>query len=133
MSQNSSPRFSASALNSGVDAMLAKGYIDREQLYVTGGSGGGVLTCWVIGNTPRFRAAVTVYPVINWYSFVLTSDIGAWASKYWFPGLPWDHVEHYEKRSLLSVVKNVKTPTMVLTGEADEAVASGLLESTRGA
>ena len=46
-------------------------------------------------------------------------DIGNWTSKYWFPGLPWDHAEHYEKRSLLSVVKNVKTPTMVLTGEED--------------
>jgi acylaminoacyl-peptidase len=106
-------------LNAGVDAMLARGYIDPDQLYVTGGSGGGVLTCWVIGHTTRFRAAVTVYPVINWYSFVLTADIGPWIYKYWFPGLPWDHVEHYEKRSLLSVVKNVKTPTMVLTGEAD--------------
>jgi acylaminoacyl-peptidase len=106
-------------LNSGVDAMVARGYIDPEQLFVTGGSGGGVLTCWVIGHTPRFRAAVTVYPVINWYSFVLTSDIGNFVTKYWFPGLPWDHVAHYEKRSLLSVVKNVKTPTMVLTGEAD--------------
>src|SRR5205809_1727007 len=106
-------------LNSGVDAVIAKGYIDTNRLYVTGGSGGGVLTCWVIGHTTRFRAAVTVYPVINWYSFVLTSDIGNWTSKYWFPGLPWDHVEHYEKRSLLSLVKNVKTPTMVLTGEED--------------
>jgi len=106
-------------LNSGVDAVLAKGYIDPEQLFVTGGSGGGVLTCWMIGRTTRFRAAVTVYPVINWYSFVLTSDIGNFVSKYWFPGLPWDHVEHYEQRSLLSVVKNVKTPTMVLTGETD--------------
>lgn len=106
-------------LNSGVDAMVAKGYVDPEQLYVTGGSGGGVLTCWMIGRSPRFRAAVTVYPVINWYSFVLTSDIGNWTVNHWFPGFPWDHVEHYEKRSLLSVVKNVKSPTMVLTGEAD--------------
>lgn len=106
-------------LNAGVDALIAKGYIDTEQLYVTGGSGGGVLTCWMIGRTPRFRAAVTVYPVINWYSFVLTSDIGNWTVNHWFPGFPWDHVEHYEKRNLLSVVKNVKTPTMVLTGEAD--------------
>jgi acylaminoacyl-peptidase len=106
-------------LNAGVDAMLAKGYIDPDQLYVTGGSGGGVLTCWMVGHTTRFRAAVTVYPVINWYSFVLTSDIGNFVTKYWFPGLPWDNVEHYEKRSLLSIVKNVKTPTMVLTGEAD--------------
>lgn len=106
-------------LNSGVDAVVAKGYIDPEQIYVTGGSGGGVLTCWMIGRSPRFRAAVTVYPVINWYSFVLTSDIGNWTYDHWFPGFPWDNVEHYEKRSLLSVVKNVKTPTMVLTGEAD--------------
>lgn len=106
-------------LNSGVDAMVAKGYIDPEQLYVTGGSGGGVLTCWMIGRTTRFRAAVTVYPVINWYSFNLTADIGNFTTKYWFPGFPWDHVEHYEKRSLLSVVKNVKTPTMVLCGEED--------------
>ncbi len=106
-------------LNSGVDAALAKGYIDPQRLYVTGGSGGGVLTCWMIGRTTRFRAAATVYPVINWYSFVLTSDIGNWTVKRWFPGFPWDYAEHYEKRSLLSVVKNVKTPTMIMTGEAD--------------
>jgi len=93
--------------------------LDGRVAAVTGGSGGGVLTCWMIGHTTRFRAAVTSYPVINWYSFVLTSDIGNWTVNHWFPGFPWDHVEHYEKRSLLSVVKNVKTPTMVLTGEAD--------------
>jgi acylaminoacyl-peptidase len=106
-------------LDSGVDAAIAKGYVDPENLMVTGGSGGGVLTSWMVGRTTRFRAAVTVYPVINWYSFNLTSDIGNFTSKYWFPGLPWDHVEHYERRSLLSVVKNVKTPTMVLCGEED--------------
>ncbi len=106
-------------LDSGVDAMLERGYVDADNLMVTGGSGGGVLTCWMIGRTTRFRAAVTVYPVINWYSFNLTADIGNMTTKYWFPGLPWDHVEHYERRSLLSVVENVKTPTMVLTGEED--------------
>ena len=106
-------------LDSGVDAVIERGYVDPDRVFVTGGSGGGVLTSWMIGRTDRFRSAVTVYPVINWYSFVLTADIGNWTSKYWFPGLPWDHVEHYESRSLLSVVKNVKTPTMVLTGEED--------------
>ena len=105
-------------LNSGVDAAIKKGYIDEKNLFVTGGSGGGVLTCWMIGRTDRFKAAVTVYPVINWYSFVLYSDI-PWTANYWFPGMPWDHVEKYESKNLLSVVKNVKTPTMVLTGEAD--------------
>src|SRR6267154_157096 len=49
-------------LNSGVDAVVAKGYIDTNNLFVTGGSGGGVLTCWTIENTDRFRAAASLYP-----------------------------------------------------------------------
>jgi len=106
-------------LDSGVDAMLERPYIDPDQLFVTGGSGGGVLTSWMIGRTDRFRAAVSVYPVINWYSFNLTSDISPMTNRYWFPGFPWDHPEHYESRNLTSVVSNVKTPTMILTGEED--------------
>jgi acylaminoacyl-peptidase len=106
-------------LNSGVDAVAARGYVDTNRLFVTGGSGGGVLTCWTIGHTARFRAAAAAYPVINWYSWVLSADIAAFGVRYWFPGYPWDHAAHYESRSLLSVVKNVKTPTLVLTGEED--------------
>jgi acylaminoacyl-peptidase len=106
-------------LESGVKAVLNKGYIDPDNLFVTGGSGGGVLTCWMIGRSNHFRAAVPIYPVINWYSWVLTADMGNIAVKYWFPGFPWDHVEHYEKRSLLSVVKNVSCPTMIICGEED--------------
>ena len=105
-------------LNSGVDFMLARGYIDPENLFVTGGSGGGILTCWMIGRTDRFTAAASLYPAINWYAFVLTID-DPLLLKYQFPGFPWDHLEHYESRNLLSVVKNVKTPTMLLTGEKD--------------
>jgi acylaminoacyl-peptidase len=106
-------------LNSGVDAAIARGYVDPDNLFVTGGSGGGVLTCWMIGRTPRFRAAASAYPVINWYSFALTTDLPIWTSKYVFPGFPWDYPDQYEKRSLLSVVKNVKTPTLLITGEED--------------
>ncbi len=106
-------------LNAGVDAAITRGFVDPGNLFVTGGSGGGVLTCWMIGRSERFRAAASAYPVINWSSFALTSDIPVLLTKYWFPGFPWDHAEHYEKRSLLSVVKNVKTPTLVITGEED--------------
>jgi acylaminoacyl-peptidase len=102
-----------------VDAVIARGFVDPDQLFVGGGSGGGVLTAWMIGRTTRFRAAVAYYPVIDWTSWALTSDIPIIGVKYWFPGNPWDHTEHYAKRSLLSVVKNVKTPTMVITGEED--------------
>jgi acylaminoacyl-peptidase len=106
-------------LNSGVDAILAKGYIDPDDLFVTGGSGGGVLTCWMIDHTTRFRAAASLYPVINWYSWVLTSDLPSFGAKYWFPGDPWDQTDHYMKRSVISLVKNVKTPTLLMTGEED--------------
>jgi len=106
-------------LMSGVDAVLAKGFIDEDNMFVTGGSGGGVLTSWIIGKTDRFKAAVVAKPVINWYSFVLYADAPAFFYKYWFPGKPWEHTEHYMKRSPISLVGNVTTPTMVLTGEED--------------
>lgn len=106
-------------LMSGVDAVLEQGYIDKDNLFVTGGSGGGVLTAWIIGKTGRFRAAVVGKPVINWYSFVLTADIYPFFNRYWFPGPPWEHLEHYMKRSPISLVGNITTPTMILTGEVD--------------
>ena len=106
-------------LNSGVDAAIAKGFIDTDNLFVTGGSGGGVLTCWMIDRTTRFRAAASLYPVINWTSWVLTSDLPSFGSLYWFPGPPWENMEQYMKRSVLSYVKNVKTPTLLMTGEED--------------
>lgn len=106
-------------LISGIDAVIAKGYVDPNALFVTGGSGGGVLTTWIVGRTDRFRAAASAKPVINWYSFVLTADMTNYFYKYWFPGLPWEHSDHYMKRSPLSLAGNVKTPTMVITGEED--------------
>jgi acylaminoacyl-peptidase len=106
-------------LMSGVDALIAQGYVDPANLFVTGGSGGGVLTAWIVGKTDRFRAAVVAKPVINWSSFALTSDITSFFYRYWFGAFPWEQPEQYWKRSPLSLVGNVKTPTMLLTGEAD--------------
>jgi acylaminoacyl-peptidase len=106
-------------LMSGVDAVIAKGYIDSENLFVTGGSGGGVLTAWIVGKTSRFKAAVVAKPVINWTSFVLHADNPAFFAKYWFGKMPWEDQENYWRRSPLSLVGNVKTPTMLLTGEQD--------------
>ncbi len=106
-------------LISGVDAVIERGYVDEDQLFVTGGSGGGVLSAWIVGHTDRFRAAVVQKPVINWYSFVLHADGVPFFYKYWFPGPPWEHMEHYMERSPLSYVGNVTTPTMLLTGERD--------------
>jgi dipeptidyl aminopeptidase/acylaminoacyl peptidase len=102
-----------------VDVVLKRGFVDPDRLFVTGGSGGGVLTAWVVGKTSRFRAAVSAKPVINWYSFALTTDAYPYFWQYWFASYPWENPEDYHKRSPISLVGNVTTPTMLLTGEQD--------------
>ncbi|MDW7761701.1 MAG: S9 family peptidase [Acidobacteriota bacterium] len=104
-------------LMAGVDAALALGFIDKDNLFVCGGSGGGVLTAWIVGHTDRFRAAVSMRPVINWHSFVGTTDGPNWYRQ--FRKFPWEDPMEYAVRSPLHYVGNVKTPTMVMTGEAD--------------
>ena len=104
-------------LLAGIDAAIVKGFIDEENLFVCGGSGGGVLTAWLVGHTDRFTAAVSMRPVINWHSFVGTTDGASWYRQ--FKKYPWEDPEEYAVRSPLHYVKNVTTPTMVMTGEAD--------------
>ncbi|PSQ96945.1 MAG: peptidase S9 family protein [Bacteroidetes bacterium SW_9_63_38] len=106
-------------LMSGVDAVLERGFVDENRLYVTGGSGGGVLTSWIVGQTDRFRAAVAAKPAVNWYTWALTTDIYPYGVKYWFPGMPWEEREHYMKHSPISNVDQVSTPTMLMTGTED--------------
>lgn len=115
-------------LMSGVDAVLARGYIDPRRLFVTGGSGGGVLTAWIVGHTDRFRAAAVVKPVINWTSFVLTADGTNYFYRYWFAGLPWEDREAYWRRSPLAYAEHVVTPTLLMSGEVDYRTPTGEAE-----
>lgn len=107
-------------LMSVVDGVIAEESIDQQALFVTGGSGGGVLTAWIVGHTDRFKAAVVAKPVINWFSFALTTDIYPFVIKNWFEKMPWEDPQHYMKLSPITYVGNVSTPTMLLTGEADK-------------
>ena len=106
-------------LMSAVDAAIATGHVDPNNLFVTGGSGGGVLTAWIVGKTDRFRAAATQKPVINLSSFALTTDFAAGFSPYWRKERPWEDPAGYWKFSPLSLVGNVKTPTLVVVGSDD--------------
>jgi dipeptidyl aminopeptidase/acylaminoacyl peptidase len=117
--QHDYPSHDYDDLMSAVDAAIAQGAVNPDQLYVTGGSGGGVLTAWIVGRTHRFRAAATQKPVINWSSFALTTDIATYVPKYWFGKLPWEDPETYWKHSPLSLVGNVTTPTLVVVGGED--------------
>ncbi|MEL7444560.1 MAG: S9 family peptidase [Pseudomonadota bacterium] len=120
-------------LMAAVDAAVAAGYADPDNLYVTGGSGGGILTAWVVGKTDRFKAAATHKPVINWVSQSLMADGTAFFGRYWMGGLPWERPEHYWERGPLSLMGNVTTPTLVLVGADDYRTPRSEAEQYYGA
>ena len=105
-------------LMAGVDTVVGRGYIDAQRMYVGGCSGGGVLSSWVIGHTTRFAAAAVRCPVIDWMSMAGQTDVPLFT--YGFFDAPfWEKPEQWIKQSSLSYVGNVKTPTLLMTGELD--------------
>ena len=104
---------------SGVDEMIKRPYVDTRNLFIGGGSGGGVLTTNAIAKTDRFRAAAALRPETDWTVQGLTSDIVGLTLQNWVPGRPWENHEAFWKRSTLSMVGSVKTPTILIDGEAD--------------
>jgi dipeptidyl aminopeptidase/acylaminoacyl peptidase len=105
-------------LMAAVDATVAKGYIDTDRMYVGGCSGGGVLSSWVIGHTDRFAAAAVRCPVIDWMSFAGHTDIPLFTYA-WFEKPFWEDPKPWLDHSSLMYVGNVKTPTLLMTGELD--------------
>jgi len=105
-------------LMAGVDTVIGRGYIDTQRMYVGGCSGGGVLSSWVIGHTTRFAAAAVRCPVIDWMSMAGQTDVPLFT--YGFFDAPfWEKPEQWIKQSSLAYVGNVKTPTLLMTGELD--------------
>ena len=105
-------------LMAGVDTLLGRGYIDPQRLYVSGCSGGGVLSSWVIGHTTRFAAAAVRCPVIDWMSMAGTTDIPLFTYNF-FDAPFWEKPDQWLKQSSLMYVGNVRTPTLLMTGELD--------------
>ena len=103
----------------GVDYLLAQKLVTEDELYVTGGSAGGIMTAWMIGKNNRFRAAVVVKPVMNWISKTLTADNHFGYANYRYPGQPWENMANYMKFSPLSLVGSITTPTLVMVGDED--------------
>ena len=103
-------------LMAGVDTMISKGFIDRQNLFVTGCSGGGILTAWIVTKTDRFAAASSNCTIVDWLSTTGTTDILPY---YRFPQLPWEDPTLWIKHSSIFHVGNVNTPTMLITGEED--------------
>jgi dipeptidyl aminopeptidase/acylaminoacyl peptidase len=105
-------------LMASVDALIAKGYVDTERMYVGGCSGGGVLSSWVISQTDRFAAAAVRCPVTNWISMAGQTDIPLFTFQ-WFEKPFWEDPKAWLEHSTLMHVGKVKTPTLLMTGELD--------------
>jgi len=105
----------------GVDQVIAMGIADPDHLAVMGWSYGGFMTSWVVTHTNRFKAAVVGAGVTDLWSFTGTADIPGFLPDY-FGGEPWEQFRNFTDHSPITFVKNVKTPTLILHGEADVRV-----------
>jgi dipeptidyl aminopeptidase/acylaminoacyl peptidase len=108
----------------GVDEVLKRGYIDAKKLGVTGGSGGGLLTNWVIGHTDRFAAAVSQRDIASWSDWWYSADFTLYQPS-WFKAPPFRDPQDYVQRSPITYIENVKTPLMLILGEADYRTPPG--------
>ncbi|MEY2486322.1 MAG: hypothetical protein QOH39_1970 [Verrucomicrobiota bacterium] len=111
-------------LMTGVDDVVRRGYIDEKKLGVTGGSGGGLLTNWVVGQTQRFAAAVAQRDIASWAHWWYTADFTLFQPN-WFKAPPFEAEEDFKARSPITYIKNVKTPMMFILGEADYRTPPG--------
>ena len=101
------------------DELVARGYVSQNRLFVTGGSGGGILTAWIVTKTDRFTAAASIKPVINWMTMALAADIGQYVRRHWIREDPWSNPEAFLKFSPIRNVDKVVTPTLMMVGEED--------------
>jgi dipeptidyl aminopeptidase/acylaminoacyl peptidase len=105
-------------LMAGVDAVVGKGYVDTTRMYVSGCSGGGVLSSWVIGHTDRFAAAAVRCPVIDWLSMAGHTDVPLFTYSF-FKKPFWEDPSDWLAHSSVMQVGKVTTPTLLMTGVLD--------------
>jgi dipeptidyl aminopeptidase/acylaminoacyl peptidase len=105
-------------LMAGVDATIAKGFVDTTRMYVSGCSGGGVLSSWVIGHTDRFAAAAVRCPVTDWLSMTGNTDIPLFTYSF-FQKPFWEDPSEWLSHSSVMAAGKVTTPTLLMTGVLD--------------
>jgi dipeptidyl aminopeptidase/acylaminoacyl peptidase len=105
-------------LMAGLDEVVRKGYIDEARLAVTGGSGGGLLTNWVVTQTTRFKAAVSQRDISDWSNFWYTADFTLFRPT-WFRKPPFEDPADFARRSPITHVAKIQTPLMFILGDED--------------
>jgi dipeptidyl aminopeptidase/acylaminoacyl peptidase len=120
-------------LMSGLDQIIERtGYVDTARMGIGGGSYGGYMTNWAIGQTDRFSAAVSMRSLSNLVSEYAQHDIVLWGT-YELGPPPWPDLDELWRRSPIRYVKNIKTPLLLTCGEMDLRCAISQSEELFGA
>lgn len=110
---------------SGVDALIKRGVADPEKLAVMGWSYGGYMTCWVVSQTDRFKAAMMGAGLSNLASMYGTTDIPGYLAAFFNGVLSKTTRPLYADRSGLTFADRVTAPLLILHGGSDERVPIG--------
>jgi dipeptidyl aminopeptidase/acylaminoacyl peptidase len=104
----------------GLDELVAQGLADAERIGIMGQSYGGFMACWLPTQDARFKAAVALSPVSNWYSERYGSNLGAWVGEF-LDGEPRPAGGQYYDRSPVLFAAADRTPTLLTAGLLDRA------------
>ena len=106
---------------SGVDALIAKGWVDRERVGAMGWSQGGYISAFITASSDRFKAVSVGAGISDWMTYYVNTDITPFTQQY-LHATPWDDPEIYKKTSPISYVLKARTPTLIQHGENDRRV-----------
>jgi dipeptidyl aminopeptidase/acylaminoacyl peptidase len=105
----------------GVDSLIAKGFVDAARVGAMGWSQGGYISAFITCASDRFKAVSVGAGISDWMTYYVNTDIHPFTRQY-LKATPWDDPEIYRKTSPISYVQNAKTPTLIQHGELDKRV-----------
>jgi dipeptidyl aminopeptidase/acylaminoacyl peptidase len=108
----------------GVDALVARGRVDPSRIAVAGGSYGGFMAAWLPTIDGRFRAAVAISPVTDWYSEHFNSSLIDWVGDF-LRAIPEEPGGEHHSRSPVMAGARLRTPTLLTAGLRDRATPPG--------
>ena len=106
---------------SGVDALIARGFVDKDRVGSMGWSEGGYISAFITASSDRFKAVSVGAGISDWMTYYVNTDITPFTRQYLHAN-PWDDPEIYKKTSPISYIAKAKTPTLIQHGENDRRV-----------
>lgn len=106
---------------SGIDSLIAKGFIDRTRVACMGWSQGGYISAFLTASSDRFVAISVGAGISDWATYYYNTDITPFTIHY-LGNNPVNDPEIYQKTSPIAYIKSARTPTLIQHGELDRRV-----------